>query len=137
MDSVKTITGEGVSYTDNTVVAQFIGDAEVDCLSCHGYDGLLINHDGVIAGDSAGAKAWKENVTMRTRLEPRSGGGQYPPGVKALIVKDRIGDQNRSFGYRFAAGTAFEPMDGAELVSRCDERSHSSFGKLISGRKIS
>ena len=37
---------------------------------------------------------------------------------RALIVKDRVGGQGRSFGYKFAANAAFELMDGAELVSR-------------------
>ena len=115
MDSVKTIMGEGVSYTDNTVVAQFVVMLKSTVCLATGTTVCLINHDGVIAGDSAGAKAWKENVTMRTRLEPAIREADNTRlGSKALIVKDRIGGQNRSFGYRFAADAAFELMDGAD-----------------------
>ena len=59
---------------------------------------------------------------MRTRLEAAFTPDNKRIGTKALIVKDRVGGQNRSFGYKFAANAAFELMDGAELVSRCDEQ---------------
>ena len=121
MDSVKTIMGDGVSYTDNQVVAQFMTMLKSTVCLSTGATICLINHDGVVEGEAAGAKAWKENVTMRTRLESHLAPDNSRIGSRALIVKDRVGGQNRSFGYKFAANAAFELMDGAELVSRCDE----------------
>lgn len=122
MDSVKTIMGEGVSYTDNTVVAQFLIMLKSTVCLTTGATICLINHDGVIQGEAAGAKAWKENVTMRTRLESVHSPDGKRIGSKALVCKDRVGGSNRSFGYKFSSTAAFELMDGAEPVSRCDEQ---------------
>lgn len=122
IDSIKTVTGPIGGYTDNNVVAQFLVMLKNTVCLPTGATICLINHDGVIEGEAAGAKAWKENVTMRTRLEPLESPDGKRTGTKATIVKDRIGGGARSFGYRFGSDTAFELMEGFEMVSRCDEQ---------------
>lgn len=122
MDSVKTIMGPVGGYTDNQVVAQFMTMLKSTVCLSTGATICLINHDGVEDGAASGAKAWVENVTMRTRLEPLETPDGARSGTKAIICKDRIGGNARSFGYKFAADAAFELMDDVELVSRADDQ---------------
>ena len=81
----------------------------------------LINHDGVNDGASAGAKAWTENMTMRTCLEEVCAEDGSRIATKAVMRKDRVGGQLRSFTYRLGTHTAFELMEDAEVVGRCEE----------------
>jgi len=121
MDSVKTVMGPIGGYTDNQVVASFLTMLKATVCLTTGATICLINHDGVQEQAGAGAKAWVENVTMRTRLEPLNAPDGKRTGTKATVMKDRIGSNARSFGYKFATDQAFELMDGAEMVSRVDE----------------
>ena len=120
-DSVKTIMPGDANYADNATVAQFISMLRSTVCLPTGCTISLINHDGFNPGEAAGAKAWKENVSMRTRLEEVIAPDNSRVGTKAIIVKDRIGAGQRSFGYKFGTDTAFELLDGAEIVGRCDE----------------
>ena len=122
MDSVKTVMGPIGGYTDNQVVAQFLTMLKSTVCLTTGATICLINHDGVAEQAGAGAKAWVENVTMRTRLEPVNAPDGKRTGTKATVMKDRIGNNARSFGYKLASeSAAFELMDGAEMVSRVDD----------------
>ena len=121
MDSVKTIMPGDANYADNATAAQFISMLRSTVCLPTGCTISLINHDGFNPGQAAGAKAWKENVSMRTRLEEVIAPDNSRIGTKAIIVKDRIGAGQRSFGYKLGTDTAFELLDGAEIVGRCDE----------------
>lgn len=121
MDSVKTIMPGDANYADNATAAQFISMLRSTVCLPTGCTICLINHDGFIAGEAAGSKAWKENVSMRTRLEEVIAPDNSRIGTKAIVVKDRIGTGQRSFGYKFGTDRAFELLDGAEIVGRCDE----------------
>ena len=81
----------------------------------------FINHDGVQEGACAGAKAWMENMTMRTRLEEVRAEDGSRLATKAIMRKDRVGGQLRSFTYRLGTHTAFELMEDVEIVGRCEE----------------
>lgn len=122
IDSVKTILGFDQPYTDNQVAAQFIVMLKNAVCLPTGCCITLINHDGVQDNANAGAKAWKENVTMVTRLEAVFDNARNRVASKAYIDKDRVNGQHRSFAYGIDKESGrFKLMPEVEIVGRCEE----------------
>lgn len=122
IDSSKAVLSRaGIDYADNRTVCNLITMMRETLCQVTGVAITFINHDGVADGAAAGAKAWTENVSMRTRLEVdvNTQGQRF---TKATIRKDRVnGSNERSFSYRLTDEAGFVLAHGCEVAQTCEE----------------
>ena len=119
IDSAKTTFDH---YDNNSSVASFLVTLRSIICDLSGATVCVINHDGVIEGANAGAKAWRENVSFRTRLTRLEDDHGNREATRAEIVKDRAGNQERRFDYSLNRDEErFELVEGYEPVGTCEE----------------
>jgi len=151
IDSAKSVASRGGwKYTDNDavrVLLEYMKEGIAQPLKCHLE---FISHDGTERNAAAGAKSWREEVSMCIELTPiyeddEQRDKEEPKGVKAYFWKNRaqLVKPRRTVRYQLSEGE-LALLPNEEVVGNCQKiildilwEAHQLGNKELSRKEIS